>query len=744
MRKRVIPCFLTALFLVLIKAPMWAQENIPVGTWRLHLSFNELRSILVGPDQIWAANDVGVIKVEKKDQQISTISKIDGLSSAVISAIGYDQQRNMLLIGFENGLLNILKDNTISVYSNLANSAAISGSRKINHVTINSSLAYLSTDFGVVVFDLDKTEVKETYRDLSATGETLIIRESVIFQDSLFLATEKGVLAGAINGTTNLLDFRNWKRYEQADLNNPVSSITLFKNSIYAAIDSKGIFRFQNGTWMQQAFLQTAVFKKIAVGSSNLIVTTSDKVWSTDGVTITEVATGSLTKPSDAREENGTVWVADGKNGIVAVLGTSVQSTKPNGPSSNLNWRINYSGDRIIYSKGGFVNSIPLNRDYTVDQFINGQWSVLSSVLTKDITDQVRTTNATFLSSFGDGLERKSDEGSLIFDETNSPLVISNPTDQLVLVPAIESAADGVWVANYGAITPLHFLSATLNWESYSFSQPQAQFPIDLLVDRNGWVWMIIDPSKGGGIVVFNKSTNQSVYLNNLAGKGGLPSAAVRSIAIDREGWVWVGTDEGVVYFSNPGNVFSASIDASRPIFENRFLLRDEKVTAIAIDGGNRKWLGSNNGVWLFDQTGEKLIYNFTMENSPLLSDRIISITIDPISGEVFFGTDKGMASFRSTATQSTNRFADVKIFPNPVNADFNGQVAINGLYRDAIVKITDMGGRLIWQTQANGGTAIWNARQVNGNRVNTGMYLVFATAEDGSERHVGKIAVIE
>jgi len=148
--------------------------------------------------------------------------------------------------------------------------------------------------------------------------------------------------------------------------------------------------------------------------------------------------------------------------------------------------------------------------------------------------------------------------------------------------------------------------------------------------------------------------------------------------------------------------------------------------------------------VWLFDQTGEKLIYNFTMENSPLLSDRIISITIDPISGEVFFGTDKGMASFRSTATQSTNRFADVKIFPNPVNADFNGQVAINGLYRDAIVKITDMGGRLIWQTQANGGTAIWNARQVNGNRVNTGMYLVFATAEDGSERHVGKIAVIE
>ncbi|MEQ8425516.1 MAG: two-component regulator propeller domain-containing protein, partial [Cyclobacteriaceae bacterium] len=217
----------------------------------------------------------------------------------------------------------------------------------------------------------------------------------------------------------------------------------------------------------------------------------------------------------------------------------------------------------------------------------------------------------------------------------------------------------------------------------------------------------------------------------------------VRSMANDRDGQVWVGTDEGVAYFPNPAGVFN-NIDAARPIYENRFLLRDEVVTAIAVDGGNRKWMGTKNGVWLFSAKGEELIYNFTQDNSPLLSDVITSIAIDPKSGEVFFATDKGISSFRSTATESKFQFNEVKIFPNPVQADFNGQVAISGLYTDAIVKITDIGGRMVWQTRANGGTAIWDARQLNGSKVGTGVYLVFATAADGSDRHVGKIAIIE
>lgn len=736
---------LLLLFCFLSVTEVWSQENIPVGTWRVHLSFNDLNALAIAPKQIYATNDVGIIIYEKADQEISILSKANGLSSAVISAIAYDEQRGLLLIAFENGLINILQDNKISVFSSLANSSAISGSRKINHITIHNNLAYLSTDFGVVVFDLAKREVKETYRDLSETGENLVISASVVYQDSIYLATNNGVLAGAINGSANLLDFRNWKRYTTGALDNPIESVTIFNDQLYAAINSQGIFLLQNGVWIQQAYLQSGMFKKISGSSNELLITTSDKVWVVNGTDVEEVGAGSFTRPDEAKSDaEGAIWVADGEKGLFSVKEGELNNVKPGGPSSNTLWRVTYSQDRIVHSKGGFSSSLqPLGNTSSTDQFVNGQWSILPSDLSVDITDQGINANATFISSFGFGLEKISSEGSVIFDESNSPLRKAQPIDQL-LIPAIEVSPDGVWVANYGVSPSLHLLSSSSAWESFSINQPQAQFPIDILIDRNGLVWMIIDPQKGGGIVVFDKKNNKSVYLSNVAGKGGFPSSGVKSIANDREGQIWIGTDMGVVFFYNPGSVLGGNVDASRPIFENRFLLRDETVTAIAVDGGNRKWLGTNNGVWLFDPTGEELIYNFTTDNSPLLSNKIVSIAIDPVSGEVFFGTDKGLSSFRATATRSTNQFIDVKIFPNPVSAEFSGQVAINGLYTDAIVKITDISGRLIWQTKANGGTAIWNARQVNGDRINTGMYLVFATAEDGTERHVGKIAVIE
>lgn len=721
----------------------WSQENIPLGTWRVHLSFNKLTSLAVAPDQVYTSNDIGLMILNKADQQISQVSKIDGLSGATITTLAYDAQRSALVIGFQNGLLNILNGNRISIYNGLANSIALSGSRAINNITINGSLAFLSTDFGVVVFDMDKNELRETYRDLGETGEALRIFQSVVHQDSLFLATENGVLAGSLNGTSNLLDFRSWKRYTQGDLNNSIQAVTEFNGQLYAAINAMGIYKLQNGLWVQQSFLQNQSFNSLSSSSANLIVTTAEKVWVTNGSTITEAAAGSLVNPSMAiQETDETIWIADDKSGLVAFANGAVTKVKTNGPSSNSMWRSTYSNDRIIVSKGGYNSSLlPLNKLSNVDQFLNGQWSILPTTLTTDITDQAKTFNATFISTFGSGLERITNENTLIFDHTNSPLVENNSTDGYTLVPSVENSTNGLWVTNYGVPTSLHLLADDLTWETFSFSQPQAQFPVDLLVDQLGAVWMVIDPAKGGGIMVFDKS--QSTYLTTTPGKGSLPVATVRSIANDRDGQVWVGTDEGVVYFSNPSGVFN-TIDASRPIFENRFLLRDEAVTAIAVDGGNRKWLGTNNGVWLFSPSGEELIYNFTEDNSPLLSNNVISISIDPISGEVFYATAKGLCSFRSTATASTYQFASVKIFPNPVGSEFNGLVAINGLYRDAIVKITDINGRLVWQTQANGGTATWNARQLNGNRVSTGVYLVFATAEDGSERHVGKIAVIE
>ncbi|HEY5690216.1 MAG TPA: two-component regulator propeller domain-containing protein [Cyclobacteriaceae bacterium] len=721
------------------------QENIPLGTWRVHLSYNDVNNLEVANNRIFAASNSGIMIYDKVDQSITTLSKVDGLNSSVITALGYDQQRDMLLIGYQNGLISLLIDNQLSSVNNILVSSAISGSKRINHISISGEHAYLSTDFGIVVFDLDKREVKETYRDLSETGEVLKINQSTVLTDSIFLATEQGVIAGSLVGTSNLLDFRSWKRYDQGVLNDNVAVIGVFSNLVHAGINTNGIFRLANGNWELQNYLQNETFRYLSSSMSNLIITTTDKIWLYNGLALMEVAAGEIKNPDAAIEETSGIWVADGERGLVKINGSTITNYKPNGPSSNSGWRINYAQDVTAAIHGGFSSSAqPLNRKPYLDQFISGHWKELTTTTSSDITDIETRGDVLFISSFGSGIERVDGEGTTTYNDLNSPITKINPTDPYIPITSIEGSADGLWVANYGALMSLHLLSTDLSWQSFSLTQPQASFPTELLIDESQRVWMIIDPTKGGGVIVFDKAANSSVYLTTQAGKGGLPANAIRSIATDRDGKIWLGTDAGVVFYPIATNFFGASVDSARPIYENQFLLRDESVTAIAVDGGNRKWLGTNNGVWLFDPAGEELIYNFTEENSPLLSDKIIDISISPKNGEVFFATDNGLLSFRADATESSFQFSEVKIFPNPVTADFTGQVAINGLYTDAIVKITDINGRMVWQTRANGGTASWNARQLNGNRVSTGMYLVFATSEDGAERHVGKIAVIE
>jgi ligand-binding sensor domain-containing protein len=384
---------------------------------------------------------------------------------------------------------------------------------------------------------------------------------------------------------------------------------------------------------------------------------------------------------------------------------------------------------------GGYAADQAEENPGALQLFENGQWRTDLRPI-NDLTDYEFFESTTFLSSFGDGIEKPETSASTLIDHTNSPLENIDPSGKAINITALKASADGLWVANYGASQPLHVLKNNV-WKSFTLCC-EARFPTDMVIDFDGNVWTIVAPEQGGRIHIFDPKNNSSVYRTEVPGNGALPHQTVRAIALDREGNVWIGTDQGVAYFISP------ETDAIKPVFENRFLLRDEKITALEVDGGNRKWVGTERGLWLFDPTGEQQILNFTTENSPLLSDSILDIAVDNTSGEVFFATKKGIVSFRADATTGEADFKSLKIFPNPVTPDFTGLVGISGLTADAIVKITDVSGKLIWQTQANGGTASWNVRDYNGRRAVTGIYLVFAATADGSEREVGKIAVIE
>jgi hypothetical protein len=235
-----------------------------------------------------------------------------------------------------------------------------------------------------------------------------------------------------------------------------------------------------------------------------------------------------------------------------------------------------------------------------------------------------------------------------------------------------------------------------------------------------------------------------------LTGKnaGGLPDNEVYCLAKDKTGAIWIGTKSGIGIVNCPGSVIALQCEAEvRVVQYDQFpgyLFEGEQVRTIAVDGANRKWIGTNNGVWLISADASKIISRFTAENSPLPSNIIQKITIDPVTGDVYIGTEQGLISYRGTATDGGQENGNVVSFPNPVPSGYRGTIAVKGLVENADVRITDISGQLVYRTKALGGQVVWNGVDYTGHRPQSGVYLVFITNKDGTQTHVGKIVFME
>jgi hypothetical protein len=173
-------------------------------------------------------------------------------------------------------------------------------------------------------------------------------------------------------------------------------------------------------------------------------------------------------------------------------------------------------------------------------------------------------------------------------------------------------------------------------------------------------------------------------------------------------------------------------------------LLEKEIITAIAVDGANRKWFGTkSSGVFLTSADGETELEHFTTENSPLLNNEITDIAVNQKSGEVFIGTISGLISYMGEATEANDEFSDVYVYPNPVRETYEGPIVVKGLVNDTDVKITDISGNLVYKTTSLGGQAIWDGKNLNGNRCKTGVYLVFLSDALGEKTKVTKLMFI-
>jgi hypothetical protein len=223
-------------------------------------------------------------------------------------------------------------------------------------------------------------------------------------------------------------------------------------------------------------------------------------------------------------------------------------------------------------------------------------------------------------------------------------------------------------------------------------------------------------------------------------------------MAEDKNGYIWLGTDKGILVYYRPWAIFSEQHPVASRIKIPRndgtnfidYLLEKEKISAIAVDGANRKWIGTeDSGVYLVSEDGLKTYQTFNIKNSPLPSNTITSLAITPHTGEVFIGTAKGIVSYKARATEGNEEFSKVYAYPNPVREDYSGEITITGLVQNSIVKITTVSGKLVHETISLGGVAYWDGTNFSGNKVKSGVYIVYVSSTDGSQSAVAKVLII-
>ena len=395
-------------------------------------------------------------------------------------------------------------------------------------------------------------------------------------------------------------------------------------------------------------------------------------------------------------------------------------------------------------------------------KFSNNQWAYdynFNYIDAVRITPSPFHSNEFYISSWGNGILVYRD-GQFIenFNPSNSSLETIIPGAFCRIGGVVFDSKGNLWASNAGVTNPISIRTPDGTWKGFPYqSLIGSQRQSDIVLSPSGHLWVII-PS-GGGLFVLNPGNDPLTMSSHQARKlmlsdsdgASLPND-IYSIAFDREGYLWIGTTEGVLVSYNPQRVFEPSLfNAQRVKIPDVvqglavFLLETETVTSIAIDGANRKWLGTQrSGVFLQSADGSTQLLNFTKDNSPLPSNNIQHIGLHPKTGEVFFATDKGLISYRGDATEPSSRFGKVYAFPNPVRPDYNGVITITGLIDKTIVKITDVAGNLVYETQSLGGQATWDGKNIQGNRVSTGVYLFFCADSKGEQSAVGKILFVK
>ena len=738
-------------------------------SWEGLFSFTTIVDIDESSSAVYAASENAVFVYDLSSRTFTTLTTVNGLSGDEISQIHYSEDKSLLVIGYENGLLQIVDQNgdVTDVVAIKDKQVIPPDNKKINEFLESGDLIYIATDFGIAIYNLDRLEFDDTYF-IGNNGEQVPVSSLEIFSGFLYAATldaSNNIRRAPITDPF-LIDFMNWQQVNTDVWDEVIAFDTgLFAVTVGGALASFNGTSFVNsGTQFQSRVLDASST------DAYLVFTLNDEIRIYDTALNQFLALNNINGESfdftQAIIVGNDIFIGTQVNGMIRVNLSNQSDFEfivADGPSRNAAFSIQTLPEELWVTYGSHnLFYTPDNAALGISHFVEEGWinytnaeiNGLRSVPTITInpenpTDLVIHSMNNGLLDFMDGA------AGTQYGVNNSSLTsILPPSTFFVRIPDGEYDSQGnLWVIQQQVDFALSRRSPSGNWTAFDVgsvyeevSNGSSTTKMEITNDDK-----IIFGSTDGGLIGYDPVLDQFSRLIDEVSEGNLINNYVSAVRIDQRNQLWIGSNLGLRVLSNANSLFSDEIqDARSIVIEDtngipRELLQDEAVLDIEVDGNNNKWVATaSSGAFLFSPTGRETLFQFTTDNSPLPTNSVNDIAIDEETGKVYFATDKGIVAFQGErSSKPQENLESVRVFPNPVRPGFDGNVTIDGLTERARVKITDIEGNLVYEAVSQGGSIPWDTRSFSGNKVASGVYMLFISTSDNIETTVSKVMIV-
>ncbi len=771
-------------------------SQVSVGEWQDYFCYSDVHSVEQVNSVIYAASTMGVFSYDMDEMAMTHYSKITGLSDINITAIKNIPGTDKLFIGYEDGNIDIFDGSTVENIPDLEMKSLLS-SKQINNIYFFDGLAYCSTDFGVLVVNVDDLEISDFYY-IGDEASDLVVNQITEVSDTFYVATEDGLKKASVN--SNVLSY--YETWVDVDLfsGEEVNSVVAVDDYLIVGVVSGSntiVYKYENGTL--DVIATVSNFKKLATTDSGFAIVTSKIIYIYNSnlilqKTISEYALEDqdFTRSFSSFLMTDTYYyIGDSNGGLVQYDGEDDTQILPSGPYSNNCFKLKATSDRLWTVAGTFKHTSPSAAEASLlkddewiyfNKYTSSYFSGAYNVC--DIAIDSRNEDHVYLGSYYSGVfEIDGDSVSHFYNDSNSGL---QEVYIWELVGGITLDDEGnLYMDNQEVSYPIVVKpddvqetdTSSIEWYQYDYmpyDDPDDQCWLkDMIYTDWGDIWAI-SSAENAGVFVFNTNNtldddSDDTYRSPNSGftdsrhtqiklwveeDGAISTmdGTPQCIVADKNNYIWIGLSEGIIVYYSPKTVLDTDEPVASEIKVPRndgtntadYLLEGTSVTAIDVDGANRKWIGTeNDGLYLVSSDGTNILESFNTSNSPLPSDNITSISVNPSTGEVFVGTDAGIVSYMGTATEGEDDYSTVTVYPNPVRSDYDGEITVQGLVENSLVKITDISGNLVYEAYSTGGELVWDGYNFHGRKVHTGVYLIFANNEDGEMDMVQKIMVV-